>query len=524
MKRFRIICCWLLIAIFALTGCNAGDDELKGQAGADQLRLNLLDDSQALDPSQVSSPLLEDPLITDLLFLSLTDIDPQSGQVVPALAHSWEVDESKTKWTFHLRDDIYWVAKNDSGEIEEEQLVNAFDFPAEGFAGILFNLRPAQSWRASYQIKKIEVLDAYTLEFILNEPVPDFDQFASLIYPVLEGHVDDWTAMEILFTTSPYMIDGPWEHNENITLTKIQLEQGDWIIYDLASFPSILISWEDQEAALQKFQENDLDTVEISGFEIAEELGLNPIIVPGFLSDRYFLVAPEKQADFESPAKMWMAGMQAGRYEELQTKAQGHINKATNQLEVHNCEEGLPEARKALEKSNSLVAAFPDYADAYYCRAKANILLEELAPAVEDFEKALALGLDDEKRGEVQEKLAELKLRVEAEPCDVSLLRFNQGEGEEGHPLLFGSDRCVDVTTELKFSWFINDACATTIVVKYFRDDVLQCYHYIHPNPDIEWYGSMYYEDDGSDLDKGFLEIQTWDGLKELSSMMCLIE
>ena len=43
------------------------------------------------------------------LFASLTNHNPQTDVIEPELAATWEVSDDGLTWTFHLRDDVYWV-------------------------------------------------------------------------------------------------------------------------------------------------------------------------------------------------------------------------------------------------------------------------------------------------------------------------------------------------------------------------------------------------------------------------------
>ena len=62
------------------------------------------------------------------LFVGLTDYDPVTMEVVPALATSWETDESGLIWTFHLRDDVPWVRYDpDEETFEQLRMVTAAD-------------------------------------------------------------------------------------------------------------------------------------------------------------------------------------------------------------------------------------------------------------------------------------------------------------------------------------------------------------------------------------------------------------
>jgi peptide/nickel transport system substrate-binding protein/oligopeptide transport system substrate-binding protein len=59
----------------------------------------------SLDPADVVPTIQSDMIAIDLLFESLTSIDPATNEAVPAVAAEVKHDDSLTKWTFTLRDD-----------------------------------------------------------------------------------------------------------------------------------------------------------------------------------------------------------------------------------------------------------------------------------------------------------------------------------------------------------------------------------------------------------------------------------
>jgi len=64
------------------------------------------------EPPTADPALATDTTSVDLdeqLFLGLTDFDDVTSEVIPELATSWEVSDDGLTWTFHLRDDVYWV-------------------------------------------------------------------------------------------------------------------------------------------------------------------------------------------------------------------------------------------------------------------------------------------------------------------------------------------------------------------------------------------------------------------------------
>ena len=41
--------------------------------------------------------------------MGLTRVDPETAEVLPFLATSWDISEDGTVYTFHMRDDVPWV-------------------------------------------------------------------------------------------------------------------------------------------------------------------------------------------------------------------------------------------------------------------------------------------------------------------------------------------------------------------------------------------------------------------------------
>ena len=52
--------------------------------------------------------------IIDNIFAGLTRYNHRANTIDPELAESWELDDDGRTWTFNLRDDIYWVRRNQS--------------------------------------------------------------------------------------------------------------------------------------------------------------------------------------------------------------------------------------------------------------------------------------------------------------------------------------------------------------------------------------------------------------------------
>ncbi|HKJ66448.1 MAG TPA: peptide-binding protein, partial [bacterium] len=66
----------------------------------------VISDVKSLNYYVAESRLAQD--IIDLMFLSLTTINPDLKTFSPLLAKSWEFSDDRKTLTFHLRDDVYW--------------------------------------------------------------------------------------------------------------------------------------------------------------------------------------------------------------------------------------------------------------------------------------------------------------------------------------------------------------------------------------------------------------------------------
>ncbi|RMI06794.1 ABC transporter substrate-binding protein [Cellulomonas triticagri] len=99
-------------------GASASSDPV---AGGD-LRFAITVDSRCIDPQQVGN---NDAIaVARQTVASLTAQDPDSGEIVPWLAESWEVSDDASSYTFHLRDDATYA---DGTPVDAESVKTNFD-------------------------------------------------------------------------------------------------------------------------------------------------------------------------------------------------------------------------------------------------------------------------------------------------------------------------------------------------------------------------------------------------------------
>ncbi len=191
-----------------------------------------------LDPQQARGKESYD--LVENLFIGLTRLNHETGQVDPQLAESWTVSADGRTWTFKLRDDIQWVkpfdpppGENDTWEIEPQRTVVSWDvvraikrvctrntgtpdayifFIIEGCEAVYSLAEPSED---DLEVIGATAIDETTLEIRLNEPASYFLTMTSLpqIRPVpgelIDEHGATWR------TTAGDLADG-WQTPENI--------------------------------------------------------------------------------------------------------------------------------------------------------------------------------------------------------------------------------------------------------------------------------------------------------------------
>ena len=159
--RPLIVCLLLLL----LAGCGGEKrQESQGSTGDDRyggtLVVGLIGDVDALNPLVSSTRGASD--VEGMLFLTLTDINPDLDTYGPALAKSWEFSEDHLKLTFHLRNDVYWTdgVKTTAHDVK-------FSYQKQ--------IDPVIAWSAirwKKFIEDVQVVDDTTVTFLFKEVYP----------------------------------------------------------------------------------------------------------------------------------------------------------------------------------------------------------------------------------------------------------------------------------------------------------------------------------------------------------------
>jgi tetratricopeptide (TPR) repeat protein len=204
-------------------------------------------------------------------------------------------------------------------------------------------------------------------------------------------------------------------------------------------------------------------------------------------------------------------------------KGNAHLEQAKEYFQEHDCEHWIPEAREAIRRCATALELNPNHAEAYFCRARGYIFVEEPVKAINDLERALEIGLRDEQETEARERLTELRESVAAPVCSIGPILFTEGWTASGDPIN-PSETCSDgITDEIRTIWELSGTCDQRFTVKWFYNGKLTCFHYYEPEEHELLEGSMYHMEGGQDLPGGVWTISVYVGGKEIGSASCEI-
>ena len=161
----------ILLALgLTLNGCKPSQPDAQA---AGTLKIAFFQDNTQLvsiDPFQVYW--LEHRVVLRNVVESLTDQDPQTGQIIPWLAERWEISPDAREYTFYLRQGVTFS----NGEAFDAQAVkNAFD-SNKAFAAEL-----PSTFGATYLagFDHAEIVDPHTIKLVLATPNAGFLQATS---------------------------------------------------------------------------------------------------------------------------------------------------------------------------------------------------------------------------------------------------------------------------------------------------------------------------------------------------------
>ncbi|MBQ9944060.1 MAG: ABC transporter substrate-binding protein [Clostridia bacterium] len=111
--------------------------------------------------------------LTNMTFDKLIAYNEETGEMEPELATKWESNEAKDEWTFYLRNDVYF---HNGDHLTAEDV--KFTYLHTANLGDKMNV--VRTFAAGTYAESVEVIDEYTVKFVLKQPRPDFPMYMDM--------------------------------------------------------------------------------------------------------------------------------------------------------------------------------------------------------------------------------------------------------------------------------------------------------------------------------------------------------
>jgi oligopeptide transport system substrate-binding protein len=219
-------------------------------------------DPATLDHHRTST-VAEANLLRDL-YEGLVSPDP-AGEVLPAVAESWDISEDGITYTFHLRPDAKW---SNGDPVTAGDFLFAFrrimdPATAAGYASVLFDIQNAEDIAGGN--KPMEELgvtapDDHTLVITLRNPTPYFLELLThqtgkpLHQASVEEFGDQFTRPGNMVTNGAYMLES-FTPNDRIVMQK---NPHFWDAENVAIDTINWVPFEDRSACLRRFEAGEV--------------------------------------------------------------------------------------------------------------------------------------------------------------------------------------------------------------------------------------------------------------------------
>jgi oligopeptide transport system substrate-binding protein len=241
--------------------------------------------------------------ILDMINDPLVSTDPENGELIfNGLAESIEPNEDQTVWTVTLKEGRTF---HNGEPVNAQAFADAWNYSqnpknAQATAGFMSRIEGAGEGK---EMSGFSVIDETTFEVTLNGPFSQFGQqmsYAPAFAPIAPECLADLKACnEQPIGTGPYMMDGPWQHDEAIAVTRWedyageQPAQADKVTFQMFTDPT---------AAFRDFQNGGLDVISLAPEVYLEAKGqYADVIIEEPTSTLTYLGFPTGEAPYDNP-------------------------------------------------------------------------------------------------------------------------------------------------------------------------------------------------------------------------------
>ena len=216
---------FLIVLVFGLQFCSRGTDPnyfgtVRPKHSLSEVWLNGGNEPQSLDPHKMNG----DPEISILInmFVRLVQSHPQTGEILPDLAKSWDISSDGKEYVFHLREDAKWsdgqpITAKDV-EWSWKRLINPETASvSSSLADIIENAADYRKGKAKLESVGVKALNEHTLKVRLRAPVSYFlGQIEYIAFAPLPMHLieklksekreDQWTKPDNIVVSGAFKL------------------------------------------------------------------------------------------------------------------------------------------------------------------------------------------------------------------------------------------------------------------------------------------------------------------------------
>jgi peptide/nickel transport system substrate-binding protein len=275
MKRVLLLVLFLVGAVIILSPLAEAGRKKDGRPDGGTLNYGEYGRPATLDP--ITSNEMISLRITELVFNGLVGIN-EKQEIVPELAERWEMSKDGRTYTFFLRKDVTWHAR----EGEETKPFTADDVVFT--YNIMMNPKTITPLKVRYEfIDSVEKLDAYTVRFALKRPI--LNALAKFSFKIIPKHGPAnplYLTREDPFVqnpigTGPYMLKNVTADREIILVANDNYFKGRPHLDKFVAKP-----FADQNIMTQALMFNAIDMIVL----------VNPRDIPEIQGDKRFILQP----------------------------------------------------------------------------------------------------------------------------------------------------------------------------------------------------------------------------------------